>query len=315
MKKKIIRTISVILVGTLVLTALTFCTDTKDETTKAAEQQAETVQAVKSEAATMSAAEMLEKATQSSNERSADSSFQESEDEQTETIKEVRETEATTEETTEEQTEAETQEENYEETTTKDWSAEFGDGMTTALGLTVPSNTRGTYISLYEVAELGGPSVWQDGSWYWVDASDTTPQRGDIVVYSHQSCYPSSTHAAICVDGYAYNESDGQMKYKCVDGNYGAEPGTVEMGYWDNSPNKGWTDSFSEAPGVEIAKGVWRSEAYGELLAEGAEAAYYECCNIGQMAFLEKYIPEGVYGGWCYYLICIAVNKVARGEY
>ncbi len=313
--KKIIKAIAVFAIGILIIGSLAFCGKAQKETTtgKPAETTPEVTAGV--EAETLSIVEMLEKATQSAEERQADSKLGGNAADGAGT-----ENNGNAEPVTEPSTEETSQAENPEEPETTggrnpDGNELFEDGTTTALGLSVPNNTRGTYFSLYEVANLNGDYVWQDGSWMWIDASETAPERGDIVVYTSQSMGGGQTHVAICVSGYSWSETDGCVKYKCVDGNYGPEPGTVVMGFsYYNTPNKGWTDSFTEAPGVEIGLGVWRSE-YGELLAEGAEAAYYECQEIGQTAFLEKYIPEGVYGGWCYYMVPIAVNKVARGEY
>ena len=178
----------------------------------------------------------------------------------------------------------------------------------TAMGITVPQNLATVGIDIYDCVFFEGPLVTQDGSWEWIDAEDTTPERGDLVVYYNNED-SVATHEAICVSGY----SDGV--YMNIDGNYDEEPGGLWKGRFDTGePNKSWPDSYPKYPGTEIAKGVWRSKnpENAELMARAAEAVYDEYQRIGQTNFLQKYIPELYYGVWCYYLIPIAVNVVAQ---
>lgn len=182
------------------------------------------------------------------------------------------------------------------------------DYFNTAMGITVPKDSRNIFIPLTEVVWLDGNYVCQDGSWEWIDASETTPQRGDIVVYSSTEFNGYPTHCSICVSSY-----DGNL-YMNVDGNYGNEPGGIARGFSEKEmPNKGWPDSYTEAPGTEVGIGVWRStnKDYADAMAWAAEEMNTEYKTIGQTAFLEKYIPELIYGAWCYYVIVIAVNTVA----
>lgn len=201
------------------------------------------------------------------------------------------ETSTTVEETT---TERVTKDENYIPTVT-------------ALGITVPQNLGKTNIDIYDCVFFEGPLITQDGRWEWIDAEDTTPQRGDLVVYYNNEDYVA-THEAICVKSY----EDGV--YMNVDGNYDEEPGGIWKGRFDTGvPNKSWPDSYPKYPGTEIGKGVWRCKdpEDAEAMALAAEAVYEEYNTIGQENFLKKYIPELYYGVWCYYLIPIAINTVA----
>lgn len=177
----------------------------------------------------------------------------------------------------------------------------------TAMGITCPQNLATIGIDIYDCVFFEGPLVTQDGTWEWYDANETTPQRGDLIVYYNNEDYVA-THEAICVLGY----NDGV--YMNIDGNYGEEPGGLWKGRYDSgTPNKSWPDSYPTYSGTEIAKGIWRSinPANAELMALAAEAVYEEYQKIGQTNFLNKYIPELYYGVWCYYLIPIAVNAVA----
>ena len=191
------------------------------------------------------------------------------------------------------------------ETTTKD---ENYIPTVTAMGITVPQNLATVGIDIYDCIFFEGPLITQDGSWEWIDAEDTTPKRGDLVVYYSTEDYVA-THEAICVKSY----EDGV--YMNVDGNYDEEPGGLWKGRFDTGePNKSWPDSYPKYPGTEIGKGVWRSTNpdYAESMALAAEAVYEEYQTIGQENFLKKYIPDLYYGVWCYYLIPIAVNTVAQ---
>lgn len=180
----------------------------------------------------------------------------------------------------------------------------------TAMGITVPQDLQGTWISLYDCIYFAGPYVTQDGSWEWIEAADTTPKRGDIVVYiSEAEESDLASHEAICVKTY----EDGV--YMNIDGNYGDEPGGLWKGRYDTGvPNKQWPDSYPKYPGTEKAIGVYRCKNSddAEMMAVAAEALYEEYQILGQDKFLEKYMPGFYYGVWCYYLIPMAVNAVAR---
>ena len=184
-------------------------------------------------------------------------------------------------------------------------------GTVTALGITVPADTRSTNLKMEEVANFKG-QISQDGSWKWIDASKTTPKRGDIVVYynPHEQYY-SASHVCVCVTDY-----NGKV-YKAVDGNYGGGDGYVRSGYGaGETPNKGWRDSFQDErdgyQNQETAMGVWRCEKYAEQMASAAEDVLAEFKSMGQYKWLQTYIPNAYYGGWCYYLIPIVVVRAAQ---
>ena len=184
-------------------------------------------------------------------------------------------------------------------------------GTVTAMGITVPVDTRRTDLHMEEVSEFTG-HLSQDGSWKWIEASQTTPQRGDIVVYynPHEQYYAAS-HVCVCVTDY-----NGKV-YKAVDGNYGDGDGNVRSGFGSGeTPNKGWPDSFQDEKdgyqNKETAMGVWRSEKYAEQMASAAEDVLAEFKSVGQYTWLEMYIPESYYGSWCYYLIPAVVAMAAR---
>lgn len=184
-------------------------------------------------------------------------------------------------------------------------------GTVTALGITVPVDTRRTDLKMEEVSDFTG-HISQDGSWEWIDASQTTPQRGDIVVYynPHEQYYAAS-HICVCVTDY-----NGHV-YKAVDGNYGNGDGNVRSGFGpDETPNKGWLDSFQDEKdgyqNQETAMGVWRSAKYAEQMASAAEAILAEFKAVGQETWLEMYIPESYYGSWCFYLIPAVVAQAAK---
>ena len=184
-------------------------------------------------------------------------------------------------------------------------------GTVTALGITVPADTRSTNLKMEEVANFKG-QISQDGSWKWIDASKTTPKRGDIVVYynPHEQYY-SASHVCVCVTDY-----NGKV-YKAVDGNYGGGDGYVRSGYGaGETPNKGWRDSFQDErdgyQNQETAMGVWRCEKYAEQMASAAEDVLAEFKSMGQYKWLQTYIPNAYYGGWCYYLIPIVVARAAQ---
>ena len=203
------------------------------------------------------------------------------------------------------ETEAATQQPTTEEVTT---SADYVPTVT-AMGITVPQYLKDTWISLYDCIYFAGPYVTQDGSWEWIDAADTTPKRGDLVVYIAASDPDIASHEAICVKSY-----DNGV-YMNIDGNYGDEPGGLWKGRYDSGvPNKSWPDSYPKYPGTETAIGVYRTKNAddAELMAQAAEAVYDEYNIVGQDTFLKKYMPDFYHGVWCYYLIPIAVNAVAR---
>ena len=185
----------------------------------------------------------------------------------------------------------------------------------TALGITVPKDTRwsfGDFIPLLDVMDLDGLWITQDGSWEWIDADETTPQRGDIVVYTTTELGGFPSHCSVCV--YSYDGS----RYMNVDGNYGDEPGGVKRGYSAaEEPNKMWPDSYAVAPGTEVGIGVWRStvDGYAETLAEASEQMLEEYKAMDQYDWLEAWIPEIVYGAWCYYTVPIAINLVYENEH
>ena len=189
------------------------------------------------------------------------------------------------------------------------------DDFVTAVGITVPKDPRwsfGDFIPLLDMMDLDGKFVEQDGSWEFIDADETVPQRGDIVVYTTTELGGFPSHCSVCVYGY-----DG-FRYMNIDGNYGDEPGGVKRGYSVyEEPNKMWPDSYMEAPGTEVGIGVWRSTAdgYGETLAQASEQMLDEYKAAGQYPWLNEWIPEIVYGSWCYYTIAVAVNLIYENEH